>query len=130
MKWVRVWLPVGIVVAGVGMIAGTGGSIEGWEGGGAMIGAGLSVWLLNLFFRVGVAGDRERDAEDRARAFYDEHGYWPDEAPARPAQPGTAAEPESPGDLHRRPGPGGPAGAAPRHPPRRLAGQGRRPRRP
>ena len=30
-----------------------------------IIGAGLSVWLLNLLFRVGVSGDRERDARGR-----------------------------------------------------------------
>ena len=23
--------------------------------------------------------DRDRDAEDEARAFYDRHGHWPDE---------------------------------------------------
>jgi hypothetical protein len=129
MRWVRVWLPVAILLGGVAMIAGTGGSIEGWEGGGAMFGAGLSVWLLNLFFRVGVAGDRDRDEEDRARAFYDEHGYWPDEAPAVPppdGEPGT----EPAGDPHRRPRLPAPAGAPPRHPPRRPAGEGRRPRRP
>jgi hypothetical protein len=127
-KWIRVWLPVGILLGGVLMIVGTGGSIEGWEGGGAMFGAGLSVWLLNLFFRVGVAGDRERDAEDRARVFYDEHGYWPDEAPA--GEPETETEHAPPGDPHRRPAAPGPAGPGARHPARRLAGQGRRPRRP
>ena len=50
-------------------------------GGGLIVAAGLSVWLLNWFFRIGVRGDRERDAEDRARDFYDAHGHWPDEPP-------------------------------------------------
>jgi hypothetical protein len=27
--------------------------------------------------------DLQRQREDEARAFFDEHGYWPDEAPPR-----------------------------------------------
>jgi hypothetical protein len=50
------------------------------------------VWLINALYRFGVNGDRERDDEDRARTFFDEHGYWPDEA--------RAAEPNRPTD-HR-----------------------------
>jgi hypothetical protein len=30
-----------------------------------------------------VQGDRERDQEEAARRYFDEHGYWPDEAPRR-----------------------------------------------
>jgi hypothetical protein len=38
---------------------------------------------LTLVFRVGVAGDRDRDEEHAARAYFDEHDRWPDEsAPA------------------------------------------------
>ncbi len=44
--------------------------------------AGLSVWLLNWLYRVGVAGERERDQEDHAREFFDRHGVWPDEVSA------------------------------------------------
>jgi hypothetical protein len=118
MRWVRLWLPLAIIAGGVGVIVATGGSVEGWEGGAAIIGAGLSVWLLNFFYRVGVHGDRERDAEDAAREFYDAHGYWPDEAP--PPQP-PAPEP------HRAPRPGSHA----RHPAGRAgSGPRRRPRRP
>ena len=39
--------------------------------------------LLNVLFRYGVAGDSERDDEDAARAYFDEHGHWPDEPPSR-----------------------------------------------
>ncbi len=42
-------------------------------------GAGLSILLLNVLFRIGVAGDTERDREDAARAYFDAHGRWPDE---------------------------------------------------
>jgi hypothetical protein len=90
MRWVRIGLPVAIILAGLVAIVVSGFSETGLEGGFALIGAGLAVWLLNFFFRLGVSGDRERDAEDRARRFYDEHGYWPDE---RPPQPAPRADP-------------------------------------
>jgi hypothetical protein len=81
MKFVRTWLPVAIIVAGIVAAAATGFSDVGLEGGALVVSAGLSVWLLNFLYRVGVRGDRERDEEDQARAFYAEHGYWPDERP-------------------------------------------------
>jgi hypothetical protein len=37
------------------------------------------VLLLNVLFRAGVKGDRERQEEEAARAYFDEHGRWPDE---------------------------------------------------
>ena len=49
------------------------------EAGAMIIGAGLSVWLLNLLYRVGVTGDRDRQDEDRAREYFDRHGRWPDD---------------------------------------------------
>ena len=117
MRIVRVWLPVAIIVAGVIAIVATGGSEAGWEGGVAIMAAGMSVWLLNVIFRVGVQGERDRDAEDEARTYYDEHGYWPDEAPA----PAAAASPEPPRDDPHRPPP------HPRHPTGRPGGSARRP---
>ena len=45
------------------------------------IGVAASVLLLNVLYRVGVQGDLERDDEEAARVFYDEHGRWPDEEP-------------------------------------------------
>jgi hypothetical protein len=32
-----------------------------------------------VLFRIGVEGDKDRDREDAARAYFDEHGHWPDE---------------------------------------------------
>lgn len=78
MRAVRVWLPVGIVLLGVAMIV-VQPDISGLEAGAMTIGAGLAVWLLNLLYRVGVAGDRERDAEARAREHFERHGRWPDD---------------------------------------------------
>jgi hypothetical protein len=79
MKLVRTWLPVAIIVAGLVAAAASGFSETGLEGGALLVSAGLSVWLINLLYRIGVRGDRERDAEDRARAYFAEHGRWPDE---------------------------------------------------
>jgi hypothetical protein len=79
MSWVRTWLPITIIASGFVVALVTGFSETGVEGGALLAAAGLSVWLLNLLYRVGVKGDRERDEEDRARAYFDEHGHWPDE---------------------------------------------------
>jgi hypothetical protein len=119
MRLVRIWLPAAIVLGGLIVIVATGGSETGVEGGAGIIGAGLSVWLLNVIFRVGVQGERERDAEDEARDFYAAHGYWPDEAP-----PPAPEEPADTPDEHRRPPdhphrPPGRPGTTARRPPRR-----------
>jgi hypothetical protein len=37
------------------------------------------VLLINFLYRLGVSGDRERDREEWARAYFDEHGEWPEE---------------------------------------------------
>jgi hypothetical protein len=61
-------------------------------------GAGLSIVLLNVLFRIGVQGERERDAEHRAREHFTEHGDWPDEAPKAEREwtlPINVATPES-----------------------------------
>jgi hypothetical protein len=87
MRWVRIWLPLAIIAAGVVLAAATGFSENGLEGGALLVSAGASVWLLNLLYRVGVTGDRERDDEDRARAYFAEHGRWPDDPPPDGAQP-------------------------------------------
>jgi hypothetical protein len=114
MRWVRTGLPLSIIAAGILIVIVTGASENGIEGGVLLVSAGMSVWLLNWFYRVGVKGDRDRVQEDAARAFFDEHGYWPDEDPA----PGVATPARAPReDPHRRP----PAehGPRPPRPPRR-----------
>ena len=78
MRFVRYGLPAAICIGGVVAIA-LEPNRNGLEGAVLIVSAGLSVWLLNWLYRVGVAGERERDEEDRARAFFDRHGVWPDE---------------------------------------------------
>ena len=45
----------------------------------ALVGATIMVGVIAYFIATG-RGDRERDEE--ARRYFDEHGHWPDEAPA------------------------------------------------
>jgi hypothetical protein len=89
MSLVRTWLPLTIIGAGLVVAVAMGFSETGVEGGTLLVAAGLSVWLLNWLYRFGVRGERERDDEDRARAFFDEHGYWPDEDPPPPRRIGA-----------------------------------------
>jgi hypothetical protein len=75
---VRYGLGGALVVAGVVMIAVNPGGF-GVDGFAMAVGGGLSVILINMLFRLGVSGDRERQREEEARRYLDEHGEWPDE---------------------------------------------------
>jgi hypothetical protein len=55
-------------------------SLIGLEGFVLFIGAAGSILLLNVLHRIGVSGDAERDREEAARTYFDEHGRWPDDA--------------------------------------------------
>jgi hypothetical protein len=82
---VRYGIPLVLLVAGV-VVAATSGS--GVAAGAMFISAATAVLLLNVLYRIGVQGDRDRDREEEARRFFDEHGRWPDEpegAARRPA---------------------------------------------
>ena len=75
---VRYVLPAVIALAGVIVLI-FNRSINGLEGFAMGIGVAGSILLLNVLYRVGVSGDRERDEEEAARVYFDEHGRWPDE---------------------------------------------------
>lgn len=74
---VRYGLPAAICLVGLGFLIAD--LHANFEGAMALIGAGLSVLLVNLLFRFGVAGDRDRAQEDAARREFDRTGRWPDE---------------------------------------------------
>jgi hypothetical protein len=76
----RYGLPVLCIVAGFVILFTTDGSLK-WDGWAMCVGAGLSIAFLNVLFRFGAKGDRERDAEEDARKYLAEHGHWPDERP-------------------------------------------------
>lgn len=77
MTLVRYGLPAVICLVGLGfLIANPGANFEGAM---ALLGAGLSVLLVNVLFRFGVSGDADRAREDAARRAFDRTGRWPDE---------------------------------------------------
>jgi hypothetical protein len=72
---VRYALPAAVVLGGLVVMAL--GSENDLEGGAGIVSAGLAIYFLNWLFRLGVSGERERDAEDAARDYFDRHGRWP-----------------------------------------------------
>ena len=76
---VRYVLPLGIFLLGILLLIIDSGGKTGWEGFFMAAGAALAVLLLNLLFRLGAEGDREREAEEAAREHFARTGRWPDE---------------------------------------------------
>jgi hypothetical protein len=77
--FLRYGLPVILFFAGIVLGFAFGWSETGVEACVAMWAAGASLFLMNLLMRVGISGDKDRDDEDEARAYFDRHGRWPDE---------------------------------------------------
>jgi ABC-type transport system involved in cytochrome bd biosynthesis fused ATPase/permease subunit len=75
----RVWLPVGIAVAGiVAIVVGHGTNGTAAAGVGLLLVA-LIVWMVNWMYRMSVESNRERQREEEAREYFAEHGRWPGE---------------------------------------------------
>jgi hypothetical protein len=72
----RYALPAVVVLGGLVVMA-LGGE-DNLEGGAGIVSAGLAIYLMNWLFRAGTTGEREREAEDAAREYFDRHGRWPD----------------------------------------------------
>jgi hypothetical protein len=79
LKITRLWLPLAIAVAGaVAIVLGHGRTALA-AGGVVLLGAAVMVWMLNWLFRMSVESNRDREREEEARRYFDEHGRWPDE---------------------------------------------------
>jgi hypothetical protein len=72
---VRYALPLVVVIVGLVLMS-LGGESD-LEGGAGFVSAGLAIYFLNWLFRIGASGDRERDIEQAARDYFNEHGRWP-----------------------------------------------------
>jgi hypothetical protein len=73
---IRYGIPLVLLVAGTIVTATAGG--VGIAAGALFFSAASAVLLLNVLYRIGVEGDKERDREEDARRYFDEHGHWPD----------------------------------------------------
>jgi hypothetical protein len=84
--FVRYGIGLILILAGIVVFA---FNVDGFGVDGFALGAGAggSVLMLNWMFRVGVAGDREREREEEARRYLEKHGHWPDEPPPGARRP-------------------------------------------
>ena len=72
---IRYGIPLVLFIAGVVV----GAVADSVAGAALFFSAASAVLLLNVLYRIGVEGDKERDTEESAREFFDQHGRWPDE---------------------------------------------------
>jgi protein-S-isoprenylcysteine O-methyltransferase Ste14 len=83
----RVWLPLGIVVAGLVLIVighGTYSNLANTHSlesavGVSLLLVALIVWMLNWMYRLSIQSNEDREVEERAREYFDRTGRWPDE---------------------------------------------------
>jgi hypothetical protein len=75
---VRYGIPGALLLAGLVCLFAAPGNLaaEGWA---LFSGAGVAVLLVNMLFRIGAEGDKDRDREQEARDYFTEHGRWPGE---------------------------------------------------
>jgi hypothetical protein len=72
---VRYVLPTVVVIGG--LVVMSFGDESQLEGGAGIVSAGLAIFFVNWLFRTGTSGDREREAEEAARDYFERHGRWP-----------------------------------------------------
>lgn len=99
---VRYGLPALVGLAGV-VIMCLGGEAD-LEGGAGILGAALAIYAINWFLRVAFAGEAERQAEQRARDYFADHGYWPGEQPSHLGQAERSKDDPPPADGSARRG--------------------------
>jgi lysylphosphatidylglycerol synthetase-like protein (DUF2156 family) len=83
----RVWLPLAIAAGGVVLIVLGHGRVSNSGDthtllaatGVALLLVALIVWMINWMFRMSVSSNRDREREEEARRYFDEHGRWPGE---------------------------------------------------
>ena len=91
LRLVRWYIPIAVIIGGI-LVFALDRSLLAAEGAAGIVGAGLAWLLFGWLYRQGEAGDHERDVEEAARNYLDEHGEWPtDEQYARDERSGRWA---------------------------------------
>jgi hypothetical protein len=72
---VRWGIPLVLIIVGTIIVLGDTEAV-----GEALIAAAVCVIIANLLMRLGFSDAKDRDREEAAREYYDEHGRWPDES--------------------------------------------------
>jgi hypothetical protein len=75
----RVGLPVALAIAGVVLFIVGGGRNSTAAAGVVLIGVGLLVWMINWMYRMTISSNDDREAEERRREYFTQHGHWPGE---------------------------------------------------
>ena len=85
----RLWLPLGIAVAGIVLIVlghaslSTQSSSDAIDSGAgvALVITALIVWMINWMYRLSLRSNEERESEEMAREHFDRTGRWPEDEP-------------------------------------------------
>ena len=72
----RIGLPLAMVAGALVLVFVVGGR-EGEAAGYTLLGSAALLALSIFIFRAGLASNADRDREEEARRFFDEHGRWP-----------------------------------------------------
>jgi hypothetical protein len=75
----RVWLPVGLALVGFVLAVIGHGKTNLAAVGVCLILVALTVWLINLLYRLSVSSNRDREREEEARNYFERYGHWPGE---------------------------------------------------
>lgn len=76
----RVGVPLAMAVAGIVVVVAEQGRDDSTSAAGvSLIIAALIVWMINWMFRMSVQSNQDREREEEARRYFDQHGRWPDE---------------------------------------------------
>ena len=77
---VRYGLGAVMVIAGIVLLVISPAGL-GFDGFALAVGGGLSIVLFNVLFRLGLSSEADREDEEWARNYFDEHLEWPEDKP-------------------------------------------------